>query len=301
MSTNLAILPRPRIIPPKPWVSKPPTPKSRPKSTKYMTIVFGLLQSDSIVFAADTEETGEFMKFSTPKLYSYARDNGESLVIGGAGAVPSVQTIQQRIGKSFLADPASFEEITESLIRQFYEEHVLGQPDQDFSLIIGGSFKTAEEKYNHRLWISERGSLRDSEGIAAIGAGMELARTLAGSYVMPSPLPVAELAAVHVLRLVKEQAHYCGKESMVWTVSGPDVLMMPDRYVRKAEELSKKTDELSALVFMSLFDADDSLQFFNARLRTVRDAYIKLSRELGLNYETEKAVNEDFRNNPQGI
>lgn len=266
-----------------------------------MTIVFGILQSDSIVLAADTEETGEFMKFSTPKLYSYARDNGERLVIGGAGAVPSVQTIQQRLGKSFLADSASFEEIAETLIRQFYEEHVLGQPDQDFSLIIGGSFKTAEEKYDHRLWISERGSLRDSEGVAAIGAGMELARTLVKGYVMPSPLPVAELAAVHVLRLVKEQAHYCGKESMVWTVSGPDVLMMPDRYVQRAEELSQKINELNTLVFMALFDADDSLQFFNARLRTIRDAYIKLSRELGSMYDTEKAINEEFRNRPESL
>jgi len=266
-----------------------------------MTIVFGILQPDSIVFAADTEETGEFMKFSTPKLHSYCRDNGECLVIGGAGAVPSVDTIRQRLGKSFMADSGSFEEIAGMLIRQFYDEHVLSQSDQDLSLIFGGSFKTPEGGYTHRLWTSERGSMKDSEGIAAIGAGMELARTLAKNYVMPSPLPVAELTSVHVLRLVKEQAHYCGKESMVWTVSGPDVLTMPDRYARRAEELSKKIDELNTLVFMALFEADDSLQFFNSRLRTVRDAYTKLSSELGLLYETEKAVNDEFRNKPDGI
>ena len=301
MNQNLAILPKPRIIPPKPWEPKSPAPKPRLKSTKYMTIVFGILQSDSIVFAADTEETGEFMKFSTPKLHSYCRDNGECLVIGGAGPVPSVDTIRQRLGKSFMADAGSFEEIAAMLIRQFYDEHVLSQPDQDFSLIFGGSFKTPEGKYTHRMWISERGAMKDSEGIAAIGAGMEIARTLAKKYVIPSPLPVAELASVHVLRLVKEQAHYCGKESMVWTVSGPDVLTMSERYVRRAEDLSRKIDELNTLVFMALFDSDDSLQFLNARLRTVRDTYTKLSSELGLLYETEKAVNEEFRNKPDGI
>ena len=301
MNQNLAILPKPRIIPPKPLTTKIQTPKRLPQSAKYMTIVFGILQSDCIVFAADTEETGALLKLSTPKLYSYSRDDGENLVIGGAGSTFSVETIQQRLGKSFLADSASFEDVAGAIIKQFYDDHVVNQPDEEFWLVFGGSFKIEEETYRHRLWISERGEVRDSNGIAAIGAGKEIARTLLKKSTVMSGLPDAELAAVHVLRLVKEQAHYCGKESMVWTVSGPDVRMMGDRYLQRAEELSNQIDRLNALVFQGLFGNDVMQRMANSKMTTLRAEYAKLINDLEEDYTIQKDMEQHFRDHPEEL
>ena len=50
------------MISTKPLPTKVTTPKQRPQSAKRMTIVFGALQSGRIVFAADMEETGQFLK-----------------------------------------------------------------------------------------------------------------------------------------------------------------------------------------------------------------------------------------------
>ena len=287
------------MISPKPLPRKIQTPKKPPQSSKRMTIVFGILQSDSIVFAADTEETGEFMKISTPKLYSYERPNGECVVIGGAGSSFSVETIQQRLGKSFLADSASFEEIGETIIKQFHGEQVTIDPNRDFWLLIGASFRTKEGGYAHRLWISEHGSLRDTDGVAAIGIGTEIARPLLKKYAIRSNLPITELSSIHIMRLVKEQAHYCGKESMVWTLRGPDLFKMPGRHMTKAEELSRRYDELSRNIFSALFASEASLPYIDSKMRMLRDDYVKLLDELKIEQASEMQINEHFRNNPE--
>ncbi len=290
----------PRIIPPRPLPPKIPPPKQRLESAKRMTIVFGILQSNSIVFAADTEETGAFLKLSTPKLYSYSRDNGENLVVGGAGSPFSVDTLHQRLGKSFVADSASFEGVAEAIIKQFYDEHVATQPDLDFWLILGCSFKVGGDKYEHRLWISENGSLRDANGIAAIGIGKEVARTLLSRYAIRARLPITELSAVHILRLVKEQAQYCGKESMIWSLCGQDVFAMSNKHIQRAEELSRRYDELSRHLFSALFATESSLPFIDSKLRILRSDFAKAMDDLKSEYATEREINEHFRNNPEG-
>jgi hypothetical protein len=281
--------------------TKVPTPKQRPQSAKRMTIVFGALQSDRIVFAADMEETGQFLKISTPKLYSYCRDNGECLVIGGAGAVAPIETLHQRLGKTFIADSGSFEELAGIIIKQFYDEHVANEPDFDFWLILGCSFKTGEKQYDHRLWVTERGSIRDADGIATIGIGKDIARTLFKRSLVRSHLPITELSAIHILRHVKEQAQYCGKESMVWSLCGPDVFKMSSKHIQRAEELSKQYDELSRNVFSALFAAESSLPYIDRKLRTLQSDYARAMDDLKSEYATEKEINEHFRNNPEDI
>lgn len=225
-------------------------PKQRVKSAKYMTIVFGMLQPDGVVLAADTELTGHLMRQSVPKLFSYRRDSGERLVIGGAGPEFSVKTLEQRLGKSFEADSSSFEQTAQTIIKQFYDEYVASQPtleeklEYDFWLLLGLSTKTEDNRFEHSLWISESGSLREAEYLEAIGAGAEIARLLLHRYRGAYPLPVAEMLAIHFLRLVKEQAHYCGKESMVWSVTGPGVRRMPAQLAERAEDLSIRFDQV---------------------------------------------------------
>lgn len=297
MNQNLAILPKPRIIPPKLFAPKIQTPKSRPQSAKYMTIVFGILQSDGILFAADTEETGQHLTLSTPKLYSYSRASGENLIIGGAGSPFSVETMQQRLGKSFLVNSATFEQSAEVLIKEFHDEQVAIDPNRDFWLIFGGSFKIGEDKYTHRLWISEHGCVRNSERTAVIGAdtATEIARNLLKRHMIFSTEPTSDLIAVHVLRLVKEQAHYCGKESMVWSISGPDVRKMPSRQAQMAEELSRQIDNLNAMVFTALFGSETTQRSADSKLANLRGEYAKLLRDLESYYVTEKDIERFLR------
>jgi 20S proteasome alpha/beta subunit len=266
-----------------------------------MTIIFGILQSDGIIFAADTEETGAFLKFSTPKLYSHSRANGEQLVIGGAGSPFSVETIQQRLGKSFVADSASFEEIAGTIIKQLYEEQVPVDANRDFWLIIGASFRTRENEFTHRLWIGENGCLRDAGNVAVVGAGAEIARILLKRYAIKSRLPIAELAAVHVLRLAKEQAHFCGKEDMIWRLCGPDVLQMTATQMQKAEDLSRRYDDLHRDMFSAFFANDASLRYINSNFAAIRGDYAKLLEDVTTHYTSEKAIAEHSRNNPEDI
>jgi len=297
--TNVATLPRQRIILPRPLYPKVPTPKQRPESAKRMTIVFGILESDRIVFAADTEETGQFMKISTPKLYSYSRNNGERLVVGGAGPVPSVEALHQRLGKTFMDDSGSFEEVAGVVIKQFYDEHVADQPDLDFWLIIGGSFRAGEDQYSHRLWVAERGFMRDADGIAAIGIGKDVARTLLKKSLVRSRLPITELSAVHILRHVKGQAQYCGMESMIWSLSGPDVFVMSNKYIQRVEELSRRYDELSRNIFSALFATEASLPYIDSKLRTLQGDYASAMDDIKSEYATETGINKHFRDNPE--
>ncbi|MFZ1085721.1 MAG: hypothetical protein WAN35_12215 [Terracidiphilus sp.] len=298
-NTNVATLPRQRIILPRPLPSKVPIPKRRPESAKYMTIIFGILESDRIIFAADTEETGQFMKISTPKLHSYSRDNGECLVIGGAGSVPPVEALQQRLGKTFMDDSDSFEEVAEVIIKQFYDEHVANQQDLDFWLIVGGSFKSGEHQYNHRLWVAERGIMRDSDGIAVIGIGKDVARTLLKKSLVRSHFPISELSSVHIIQLVKSQAQYCGMESMIWSLSGPDVFKMSIKHIQRAEELSRRYDELNKNVFSALFATEASLPYIDSKLRTLQSDYANVMNAIRSEYVTEKRISEHFRDNPE--
>lgn len=299
MNQNLAILPKPRIIPPKPQPSKDPPLKQRPASAKRMTIIFGILQTDGILFAADTEETGEHMRFSTPKLYSYRRDSGECLIIGGAGSPSSVETLEQRLGKSFVADPGTFEEIAAEIIKQYHCDHVPDHPENDFWLIFGGSFKAGNDNYRHLLWISEHGEVRDVPTIAAIGAGKEIARDLLKKYANLCSGPSADLAAIHTLRLVKEQAHYCGKESMIWSLSGPDIVKLSDRRIRRAEELSRQIDVLNGFVFNALFGGDASLRIVTTKLTNLRAQFATLVSELESDYAIEKDIDGYLRDMPE--
>lgn len=300
MKESLATLLRPRIIPPKPLPPKKPNPTRRGENAKHMTIVFGVLQSNGILFAADMEETGQHMKLATPKLYSYSRSNGETLVIGGAGSPFSVETMQQRLGKTFVADSASFEEVAQIVIKQFHDEQVTVDPNQDFWLIFGGSFAIGENAYTHRLWISEHGSLREPGELATIGAdsATEMARSLIGKLAPHSPRFITELSAVHILRLVKYQAHYCGKESMIWSLRGPDVLIVPNDILRRSEEMSRRYEELSANVFSSLFATEASLPYIDSRLRSLQSECGKIIGELKSHYASEREINRHFRDNP---
>jgi len=287
------------MISTKPLPTKIHPLKQRAPSAKHMTIVFGVLQSNSIVFAADTEETGVFLKLDTPKLYSYSRSNGESLVIGGAGLPFSVDTLQQRLGRSFIADSDSFEDTAEALIKQFHNEYVGDQTDRDFWLILGFSLRIAEGKYDHRLLISENGGLRNSGGIATIGIGMEIARNLLKRYAILAPIPIPELSAVHVLRHVKEQAQYCGRDSMVWCLCGPDVFMMSSSHIQRAEELSRRYDELTNNLFSALFAKETALPYIDSKLRGLRADYARVVDELKSRYANEREISEHFRSDPE--
>jgi hypothetical protein len=137
-----------------------------------MTIALGILGSDGLVLAADSEHTWNYLKTSSPKLSS-ATGNG-SIAITGSGTSGYLEGLSQRISSIFIGNPGfSIEELDGAFgaeLRAFFEDHVI--PFAAFAtppfcdLIIG-----VQRDSQQALWASTHASLRRCENYAATGFG----------------------------------------------------------------------------------------------------------------------------------
>lgn len=85
---------------------------------------------------------------------------------------------------------------------------------------------------------------------------------------------------------------------MIWSLRGPDVLIVPNDILRRSEEMSRRYEELSANVFSSLFATEASLPYIDSRLRSLQSECGKIIGELKSHYASEREINRHFRDNP---
>jgi len=268
-----------------------------------MTIVIGMLRDNGLVMGADTEETAEDFKRSVTKLPSYTNSHGHALIIGGAGCECQIQTVTQALQDDF-SDVESAVEIAKLLekfrntIKTHYKEHVLCWPsaiereENDFSLLLGAVFRLGPKKVKSehalcKLWISQRGMIRDARAHEAIGTGANYARTLLDDYLGMYSIQKAVMIAVYILHRVKRDTPYCGKESQLWSTKGSSVRPVFYEAVQQAEELFKRFDHFSVKNFFTTVSLEGNTQSdrFNEKdiasnFRVLRKQFRQLSESM---------------------
>lgn len=227
-----------------------------------MTIVIGMLHSEGVIVAADSEETtGDNIKGSVQKIAAY--ESGKvSAMIGGAGPDHQVETVTASLADQMAEiDSRNFAEKEKALgaiVEEQYKAHVLNWPtaaereDNDFSLIVGLTVRQGKTCHDH-LYVAQKGMLRPLTGHYAIGTGASYARVLLERYrtlTYDHPFWSSCLLAAYIVQKVKRDVPYCGKHtslSYTWNGMGSHICWMD---IEKAEETFDRLDEFSARQFL---------------------------------------------------
>ncbi len=193
-----------------------------------MTIALGILGKDSIVVAADTEEThGNGFKVGQGKVLAamldYLRKGDRSagaLVTTGAGSAGYLDALQQSLCDRFLRDePKDIDgarDVLQTGVSVFYQQHVIPfaiLPEHErplCELIIGAAVNGAPQ-----LLTTDKTTIRQCQ-FTAVGMGAPYATLLLSRlWRRGLSLEASTLLAAYVLHEVKQSVSGCGKDSHI--------------------------------------------------------------------------------------
>jgi 20S proteasome alpha/beta subunit len=191
-----------------------------------MTIAIGILVSDGIVLAADTEQTWGYLKTSRKKLRSIVEDGG--MLIAGSGSSHHIESLSQRLERIFATnkklDIDGLEAKFQEEMSLFFQNHILpfGGQVESPDLIIG-----IERRSKRCLWASQNGTLRRCDFYTAVGLGAEYAEhqmdALLGVW-HEKRSPIGTTLAVRIAAFsvwaTKEAVQNCGKHTHIASLSG---------------------------------------------------------------------------------
>lgn len=181
-----------------------------------MTIALGILASDGIVLAADTEMTwGDYIKTEGAKI-SVFRDSG--LAIAGAGDGDYLEAVAYDLERAYRSlnsnDFARIERTLQATLATFHRQHVtpLKDPNLDVWLLIG-----LQRREKRVLWTTRKSTMRPCV-YSAIGIGAADAHSLFTQFFEGERYPdvtvkMAQIIAVYLVYMVKERVRGCGKNT----------------------------------------------------------------------------------------
>ncbi|HLZ92024.1 MAG TPA: hypothetical protein VKQ28_09935 [Candidatus Acidoferrum sp.] len=223
-----------------------------------MTVIIGQLHHDGVILAADMEETSS-MKRMVSKLPSCTNVHKGSMIIGGAGPACYIDDITQQLLGHFanLTSPnwPDLEDHIRTRIKEYYNNFILRWPspeerrNEEFSLLIGTTLYQ-NNNFVHRLWTSEKGTLRHTARHHAIGIGADYANILLDEIPWAGSLLFHVLLTIYILKRVKRHALYVGKESQVAHMTRKTVYVS-EPLIERAEELFTKYDDAAIRTFVT--------------------------------------------------
>ncbi len=242
-----------RMLTPKPPRPFPPQPRRLPER-KRMTIALGILATDGVVIAADTQEGSGYPggtktsghKIMSRNMIGQFAPSGvvreRSIASTGAGWSGHLDAFHQNVidGFEVCRNPSLGDRAIKDTVYDFYQRHILPlhvlgetrQPSAD--LIIGVSWKGD----GPRLMATENSTARRCKGYVAVGAGREHASMLL-SRILPEPTDVtvqlASYLAVYTIFHVKEFIEGCGKNTHVVILKDGHAHYMRDETVSVLE------------------------------------------------------------------
>lgn len=264
-----------------------------------MTIALGVLASDGVIVAADTQETytGVF-KVSERKIlaavYGAPLDGSPilpkaSFAVSGAGSATHLDALNQELCNLFSkTEPASVSELEPQLSRvivNFNARHIApfaAAPEYDrpsCSLVMGAAIKGA-----FRLWTTEKSAMRQVN-YGAVGAGAAHASLLLGRL-MGSRRPklrTAMMFAAYVMFTVKQSVDGCGKDTQMIVIpkSGKAYVIEVSRMELFEREFQRYADqELGALRYVLGEGArkpSNALREFRSNLARIRSQRVEFS------------------------
>jgi 20S proteasome alpha/beta subunit len=209
-----------------------------------MTIALGILASDGVVIAADTQENIGALKVTTRKIFT-RRDpiRGRAFAASGAGNSGYIDAINQRLARHF--ERANTPELAESdmsaALLAFYRDHLFPMnvvPARErpaVELISGMTWKGRAPI----LFASEDSTLHQAKDYAAVGAGSDFAMMLLDRIVsrkVDLSLELAGLLAAYVVFNVKEYMPDCGKGTHVTLLRDGDGKYCSEEAIQTMEQ-----------------------------------------------------------------
>jgi hypothetical protein len=194
-----------------------------------VTIAIGLLATDGIILAADTQEIVGSHKADESKLLTanqgLERDHAGAMAITGAGNAGYLDSMHQEICGVFLAKkrwtPAALLARTKKCLRQFHYEHVTPfaqLPDNDrpeLRSVIG-----AQVGNSYCLWSTEKSTLSVGKKYCAVGLGRPYAQVMLRRFWTPMDTAKAASLAAFVIFHVKNTVDGCGNQTQIVIIEG---------------------------------------------------------------------------------
>jgi len=189
-----------------------------------MTIAIGLLATDGVILAADSQETlGSFKSDESKFLIAnqgLKTEKAGAIAITGAGDSGYLDSINQELCTAFLSKkkwtPLALLGKTRTIVKTFHHDHVVPYgkfPEHDrpeMRLIIGSHI-------NGRgiLWSTEKSTVSGGKRYFAVGIGYPYARVMLRRFWTPMDTVKAASLAAYILFQVKNTADGCGKETQI--------------------------------------------------------------------------------------
>jgi hypothetical protein len=299
--------------PPVPRIPRP-VPRRLQKISR-MTIALGVLALDGLVVAADTEESDGYLKTAESKIrVSSSVDSSAgsanltpgigvptrtgtsaATAVAGAGTASYIDAVSEALWSPCIdhahEDDQKLIDAIAAPLGTFYREHVvpfaaypaLERPD--FELLIAATHRSAAPQNRHRLFVTDKTSIRRCVPYAAIGVGGMFARVLLKRLypgVYRSGVGAVAALAAYVAFQVKESVPGCGKftEIVVFQNGGRSYIRWSD--VRDLESVFLEHASLESEAFASALAVDPAahakaLKATATSFRRFRRAFLRLS------------------------
>lgn len=264
-----------------------------------MTIALGMLATDGIVFAADTQVTApDFLKIDSGKVQITLCPVDDIMVrhaqgalyrsfgIAGSGNAAYLPDLYQKFGGVF-SDLRGMNELQDphariqDALREFYDLHILpfsSYPSgerPDIWLVMG-----AQVGRLRKLWYTEKNLLIKGFQYVAVGAGATYARVLLQRLYSELDSTHAAILAAFIIFQVKENVDGCGHDTDIFVLRR-DSPMMVERYaVRELEETFRKYLRIESAFLRSAITDSKGATFKDASLRSIRSVFSEFAIEL---------------------
>jgi 20S proteasome alpha/beta subunit len=227
---------------------KPP-PRLLPVA-KRMTIALGILASDGVAIAADSQETyGDMTKGFALKIHSAMTQTSihsmvnSAVAITGAGSSAYLDAITYEILQGFDkhqdTDLDAFSKHLKECVEDFHARHVTPLPAhlaREIWVIVG-----AQIEGKSAMWSTDVSTVQPSLGFAAVGTGANFARmALHNRVVGRMNAEAAALLAILGVERAKQYDSYCGKDTTVTFLKNNLAFTVPPYEVTAANDLFER-------------------------------------------------------------
>jgi len=213
-----------------------------------MTICIGMVCSDGVVIAADTNESDTYFKRSTSKIYtgiggvhlSLPPDGSTPLppssvcAIAGAGEGGYCDALSEKLLNVFL-DPKPTKNLQdiqsdfEKCLIKFYSDHITTfaeypfQDRPDLAMLIG-----LYANWQTTLLVTDKSTVRRAVPYQAVGVGQTFAMNLMDNLWRNATIEETEILANYIIFATKESIEGCGKFTSVISLRNPTMVNDPD-------------------------------------------------------------------------
>ncbi len=216
-----------------------PAPKRLPHR-KTMTIAVGLLATNGVVLASDSQLTyGTFAKSEAGKIMAVSQPGvGAFALTGATERMGYLSAIGEILAKDFETNLGTADKATSALrfadlVREFHMRHVVPFPDVP-SVEVLIAYQKGEE---YGLWKSDRSTLSEHYDCGSVGMGAFVADALLGRLWKPGlDVSTAIALAIFIVSVVKRSVEGCGLYTQVVAVEESGHYSIPRKMINRIDD-----------------------------------------------------------------